>query len=584
MKTVRKTKIICTLGSATDRPGVLKALALGGMDVARFNFSHGTHEEHAARLDALRKICDEEDLPIAAMLDTKGPEIRIKKFKDGSVALETGQEFILSQGDFDGDEHRVAITFDDLYKDVRPGTRILIDDGIIEMRVSEVRGTDIVCVVENGGTVSDRKGVNVPDVHLSLPFISEQDKSDLLFGIEKGFDYVAASFTRTPDDILEIRKTLEDNGGSEIRVIAKIENKEGVENISDIIRVSDGVMVARGDMGVEIPFEDVPSIQKKMIKATYMAGKQVITATQMLDSMMKNPRPTRAEAADVANAVYDGTSAIMLSGETAAGAYPVEALKAMARVALRTERDIDYAKRLKERSNTEAPDITNAIAHATCTTAIDLDAAAIVSVSSSGRTAAMVAKYRPACRIVGCTMYKHVWRRMSLMWGVVPLLMDRKDNSDELFENAMEQVLKNDLVDQGELVVVTAGVPLGVTGTTNQIRVMVAGNTILRGRGANGGSVSANLCVVDSLDTLVRTFQPGDIIVAVDTDKDMLPQIRQASGLILESPSANSHGVISGMSLDIPVIYSAPHATEILRSGSYITMDPTRGTVSVAKK
>ena len=584
MKTVRKTKIICTLGPATDREGVLRELALNGMDVARFNFSHGTHEEHAKRLEALRRICADENLPIAAMLDTKGPEIRVKKFAGGSAGLKEGQEFTLSPGDFEGDETHAAITFDELYKDVHTGSRILIDDGIIEMHVKRVDGEDIVCVVDNGGVVSDSKGVNVPDVHLSLPFISKEDKSDLLFGIEKGFDYVAASFTRTPDDVLEIRKILEDNGGSEIRVIAKIENKEGVSNINDIIRVSDGIMVARGDMGVEIPFEDVPSIQKKIIKATYMAGKQVITATQMLDSMIKNPRPTRAETADVANAVYDGTGAIMLSGETAAGSYPVEALKTMVRVAVRTEKDIDYAKRLRERSDTKAPDITNAIAHATCTTAIDLNAAAIVSVSSSGRTAAMVAKYRPGCMIVGCTMYEHVWRRMSLMWGVVPLLMDRKENSDELFEHAMERVLKKGLVDQGKLVVVTAGVPLGVTGTTNQIRVMVAGNILIRGRGANGRSVSANICVADSLDTLVRTFKPGDIIVASDTNNDMLPQVRQASGLILESTSANSHGVISGMSLDIPVIYSAPHATEILHSGCYIKMDPTSGTVSVAKK
>ena len=550
MTTFRKTKIICTLGPATDQGDTLKQLALNGMNVARFNFSHGSHEEQAERFQKLAAVREETGLPIATLLDTKGPEIRVKDFKEGAIELKEGQKFTLSIGDFLGDEKHVAITFEDLYQD---------------------------------GPVSNHKGVNVPNAALSMPFISEKDRSDIEFGIRQGFDFIAASFTRTADDILEIRKILEDNGGTEIQVIAKIENKQGVDNIDDIIRVSDGVMVARGDMGVEIPFEDVPAIQKKIIKKTYTAGKQVITATQMLDSMIKNPRPTRAETADVANAVYDGTSVIMLSGETAAGLYPVEALKTMVRVATRTEQDIDYAKRLKNRDHTEENDITNAIAHATCTTALDLNASAIISVSSSGRTARMVSKYRPSCPIIGCSTYEHVCRRMNMSWGVIPMQLELQNNPDDLFEHAVDSATANGLISEGDVVIVTAGVPLGVSGTTNQIKVQIAGNIMIRGKGVNGSRVSANVCIADSAESLERDFKTGDIIVAKDTDNSMLHYLRQASGLILESKSSNSHGVIAGMSLDLPVIRDASHATEILKTGSYITMDPKRGTVSTAK-
>lgn len=583
MTTFRKTKIICTLGPATDQGDTLKQLALNGMNVARFNFSHGSHEEQAERFQKLVAVREETGLPIATLLDTKGPEIRVKDFKEGAIELKEGQKFTLSIGDFLGDENRVAISFEDLYQDVEPSSRILIDDGLIEMHVDEISGTDIICTVDNGGPVSNHKGVNVPNAALSMPFISEKDRSDIEFGIRQGFDFIAASFTRTADDILEIRKILEDNGGTEIQVIAKIENKQGVDNIDDIIRVSDGVMVARGDMGVEIPFEDVPAIQKKIIKKTYTAGKQVITATQMLDSMIKNPRPTRAETADVANAVYDGTSVIMLSGETAAGLYPVEALKTMVRVATRTEQDIDYAKRLKNRDHTEENDITNAIAHATCTTALDLNASAIISVSSSGRTARMVSKYRPSCPIIGCSTYDHVCRRMNMSWGVIPMQLELQNNPDDLFEHAVDSATANGLISEGDVVIVTAGVPLGVSGTTNQIKVQIAGNIMIRGKGVNGSRVSANVCIADSAESLERDFKTGDIIVAKDTDNSMLHYLRQASGLILESKSSNSHGVIAGMSLDLPVIRDASHATEILKTGSYITMDPKRGTVSTAK-
>ena len=439
MKEIRKTKIICTMGPSTDEGDVLRQLMLSGMDVARFNFSHGSHEEQKARLDKLVALREELNLPIATLLDTKGPEIRLKQIKGGSTVLKDGQLFTLALGDFVGDNQRVAITYEDLYKDVTVGDRILIDDGLIEMKVVQIEGTDIVCEVENGGKISNKKGVNVPNVELSMPYISQTDYDDIVFGVKEDFDFIAASFTRSADDILQIRSILEENGCSTINIIAKIENKQGVDNIDEIIRVSDGIMVARGDMGVEIPMEDVPIIQKMIIEKVYNAGKQVITATQMLDSMMNHPRPTRAEATDVANAVYDGTSAIMLSGETAAGKYPVEALKTMVKIALRTEQDINYASRMKKRDVLTNPDITNAIAHATCTTAMDLNASAIITVSTSGRTARMVSKYRPSCPIVGCSVYKGVCRKLSLSWGVTPVLVDMQDNSDVLFDHAVER-------------------------------------------------------------------------------------------------------------------------------------------------
>lgn len=421
---MRKTKIICTLGPATEDDQVLKELMIEGMNVARFNFSHGDHAQHKRNLERVRSFREELGLPIAALLDTKGPEIRVKNFKEGKVILKNGQEFTLTTREIEGDEHAVSITYKNLVHDVKAGTRILIDDGLISMRVETITETDIICVVENGGPVSNHKGVNVPNVPLSMPYVSEKDKEDIVFGIEQGFDFIAASFVRTADDILEIRDILSQHNCNFINIIAKIENMQGVENIDEIIRVSDGVMIARGDMGVEIPLEDVPSIQKMIIKKVYNAEKIVITATQMLDSMMKNPRPTRAEATDVANAIYDGTSAIMLSGETAAGLYPVEALKTMVRIAERTEADIDLVKRFNNRESLVNPDITNAIAHATCTTAMDLNATAIVTVTKSGKTARMISKYRPSCPIIGCSPYENVWRQLNLSWGVFPLMVE----------------------------------------------------------------------------------------------------------------------------------------------------------------
>lgn len=580
MREIRKTKIVCTLGPSTDKGDVLRQLMQEGMNVARFNFSHGSHEEQKARLDKLVALREELDLPVAALLDTKGPEIRLKELKGGKAELKEGQLFTLALGDFVGDASRVAITYEDLHNDVKAGDRILIDDGLIEMKVVRLDGTDIVCEVINGGMISNKKGVNVPNVELSMPFISETDYSDIVFGIKNGFDFIAASFTRTADDILQIRKILEEHDCKSVNIIAKIENKQGVDNIDDIIRVSDGIMVARGDMGVEIPMEDVPVIQKILIEKVYKAGKQVITATQMLDSMMKHPRPTRAEATDVANAVYDGTSAIMLSGETAAGDYPVEALQTMVKIASRTEQDINYMSRLKKRSILTNPDITNAIAHATCTTAMDLNASAIITVSNSGRTARMVSKYRPACPIIGCSVNKDVCRKMSLSWGVTPLLVELKHNSDELFDHAVDKAEEMGLIKQGEIVVLTAGVPLGISGTTNMIKVHVAGHILMRGKGLNDKVDSGNMCVVNSAEELKEKFKVGDIIVAKDTCNEMMEQIRLSSGLILEKNSINCHGAIAGLSLDIPVLIGAENATQILKSGAFVTLDGKKGIVS----
>ncbi len=579
MKNLRKTKIICTLGPSTDKGDVLKQLMSEGMNVARFNFSHGTHEEQGERLKKVKELREELNLPVATLLDTKGPEIRLRDMEGGKVQLEAGQKFTLTTEEILGNKERVSITYRDLVKDVAPGCRILIDDGLIELGVDEVTDTDIACHVVNGGMISNKKGVNVPNVELSMPYISDKDYEDIVFGIENDFDFVAASFVRTADDVLEIRKIFEEKGCHNINIISKIENMQGVDNIDEIIRVSDGIMVARGDMGVEIPLEDVPVIQKMIIKKVIEAGKQVITATQMLDSMMKNPRPTRAEATDVANAIYDGTSAIMLSGETAAGLYPAEALKTMVKIAVRTEQDINYTARFKARQNLSNPDITNAISHATCTTANDLNAAAIITVTQSGRTARMISKYRPDCMIIGGSMSPKVCRQLNLSWGVIPLLMVEKDDADELFEYAVDVVEKAGLISMGDITVITGGVPLGVPGTTNILKVHIAGHILLTGEGINEKSVSASLCVCKDVEDLQQHFKAGDIIVAKDTTNEMMEQIREASGLVVESSGAGAHAVIVGLSLDIPVITNAANATTVLKTGAYVTLDAKEGIV-----
>lgn len=468
---MRKTKIICTIGPASENEEVLRELMLAGMNVARFNFSHGTHEEQKQKLAKVIKISNELNLPVATLLDTKGPEIRLRDFEGGKAELESGQLFILTTEEMLGTKEKAAITYKNLKNDIAVGSTILIDDGKIEMTVEKIEGEEIHCRVVNGGKVSNHKGINAPGAHLSMPFISEVDYEDIKFCAQMGYDFLAASFVRSKDDILEVRKIL-DEFGSKAQVIAKIENMQGIENLDAILEVSDGIMVARGDMGVEVPLEEVPSLQKMMIKKAVAQGKHVITATQMLESMITNPRPTRAETADVANAIYDGTTAIMLSGESAAGAYPVEAVKTMAKIAERTEEDIDYKGRLQKIVTNGEYDITTAISHATCTTAMHLNAAAIITVTMSGFTANMISRYKPGCPIIGCSVNPRVCRQLNLAWGVQPLLMKKEETADDLFEDAERLAVKAGYLKAGDVAVLTAGVPLGVSGNTNMIRVI----------------------------------------------------------------------------------------------------------------
>ena len=586
----RKTKIICTLGPAVDNEDVMRALIQEGMNVARFNFSHGPHDEQMGRLKMLRKLRAELGKPVAALLDTKGPEIRLGQFEKGKTELKTGRGFTLTTDDISGTDDRVSITYKNLWNDVKPGDHILIDDGLVGLEVVEIRPVanpvnkeinpmDIVCRVLNDGVISDKKGVNVPNVDLTMPFISEKDYGDICFAVDNDYDFIAASFVRTAEDVMEIRKILAEKGGEDIKIISKIENMQGVRNIDEIIRVSDGIMVARGDMGVEIPLEDVPVMQKMIIKKVCDAGKIVITATQMLDSMMKHPRPTRAEATDVANAIYDGTSAIMLSGETAAGMYPIEAVKTMVRIATRTEQDINYLQRFRQRRTMCNPDVTSAISHATCTMAGDLSAAAIVTVTKSGRTAKMISKYRPNCTIVGECLNEKVCRQLNLEWGVEPVLIAEEKNADLLFEKAVDVAEATGFVSKGDIVVLTGGVPLGVSGTTNLIKVQVAGHILLNGKGANGKKISGNLCVCHEAAD-IENFKDGDIIVAADTTNEMMGQMRRASGLIVENEDTNSHAVIAGLSLDIPVLIAAKDAVQVLKSGAYVELDCENGIVS----
>lgn len=576
---MRKTKIVCTMGPATEDDKVLRELMRAGMAVARFNFSHGTHDMHKKMLERVVRLREELDLPVATMLDTKGPEIRLGTFKNGRVMLKKGTAFTLRTKPVEGDETQASIGFPELANDVQEGSTILLDDGLIELTVRNIREGDIVCRVQNDGMISDHKGVNVPNAHLSMPFISDRDREDIIFGIQNGFDFIAASFVRTAADVLEIRKIFDEFNCHGINIIAKIENQEGVENIDQILRVSDGIMVARGDMGVEIPLEDVPVLQKMIIKKVYNAGKQVITATQMLESMIKNPRPTRAEATDVANAIYDGTSAIMLSGETAAGQYPVEAVRTMARIAERTERDIDYIKRFKMREVEANPDVTTAISHATCTTAHDLGAAAIITVTKSGKTARMISKFRPSCPIIGFSTEARVCRQLNLSWGVTPLLIEEKASTDELFNQAVDSAEYAGLVKSGELVAITAGVPLGISGTTNMMKVHVVGHILATGRGVTKKKACARLCVCANAQQAQTEFRDGDILVVDQTTNDMLPLLKRAGGIIAQQDGMNSHAAIVGLSLDIPVIIGAQNATNVLRTGAVVTLDAERGVV-----
>lgn len=576
---MRKTKIVCTMGPATESEEVLKELMKAGMDVARINFSHGTHEEALEKMNKIKKVREEIGKPVAILLDTKGPEIRLKTFKEGKVTLKKGQKFILTTDDVDGDETMVSISYKGLPKDVSAGSRILIDDGLIELEVISLESTQIICKVKNGGVISDRKGVNVPNITLSMPYMSEKDRDDILFGIEQDVDFIAASFVRTAEDVMEIKKLLEQNGGKSIKIISKIENADGVENIDEILKVSDGIMVARGDMGVEIEMQMLPAIQKMLIKKTYLAGKVVITATQMLDSMIRNPRPTRAETTDVANAIYDGTSAIMLSGETAIGKYPIEAVKTMALIAESTENDIDYVKRLEKMDFDISMDVTNAIGHATCTTAHDLHASAIIALTISGGTARQLSRFRPACPIIAPTISEKARRQLILSWGVTPVVSEERSNTDELFDHAVDMALTTGIVKNGDLVVITGGAPIGVAGTTNIMKVHLVGHILVSGTGITNLHKTANVCVANTLEELNGSFHEGDIVATKEVLKDMIPVLKKASGIISEEPGEANNAGILAMALDIPVITGAIGATKTLKSGTTVTIDAGNGYV-----
>ena len=576
---MRKTKIVCTLGPSTDREGVLREMIQAGMNVARFNFSHGTHAEHKARLDALKALREELDAPVAAMLDTKGPEVRLKDFAGGRVHLTAGQEFTLTTVQVEGDAHRCSITYGELPGDVKAGDTILLDDGLVRLTVLETSGTEIRCRVENDGDMKNHKGVNVPGVRLNMPYMSQQDRDDLLFGAEQGFDYVAASFVRSAADVRELRHVL-DKAGSRMRIIAKIENQEGVSNLPEILDAADGIMVARGDMGVEIDFAEIPLLQKNMIARCVACGKPVITATQMLDSMMENPRPTRAEITDVANAIYDGTSAIMLSGETAAGRYPVESVKTMDAIARRTESDINHVKRMAQMAGgRNRLSVAAATAHAACTTAQEIGADAILTVSQRGTTARLVSRFHPGTPIIACLLDQQVRRQMALYWGVEPIMMPYASSTDELVDFAVQAAAQAGVVHEGDLVVVTAGVPVGVAGTTNMIRIQQVGGALVNAVGIGEKKASGPLCICRSTDEVAEKFQPGDVLVVPYTTNELLPYIRQAAAVITEEASVECHTATIGLALDKPVIVGAAGAVQRLTDGTMVTVDCARGLV-----
>ena len=580
---MRKTKIICTLGPSTDKEGVLRDLIANGMNVARFNFSHGSHEEHLGRFEKLKALREELGKPVAALLDTKGPEIRLKDFKNGVENLVAGQTFTLTTRDVEGTNEICSITYKDLPMDVEPNGTIMLDDGLIKLQIQTVNDTDIVCTVLNSGKIKNKKGVNVPGVHLSMPYMSQRDKDDIIFGIQQGYDFIAASFVRTAQDVYDIRNLL-NQYDSNIRIIAKIENREGVNNIDSILAAADAVMVARGDLGVEIDFTELPGIQKTIIDRSFSFGKPIVTATQMLDSMIVNPRPTRAEISDVANAIYDGTSAIMLSGETAAGAYPVEALKTMSAIAERTEQEGFHLRGRTMDFNPGKISVSDATAHAACLTARDVNAAAIVTVSESGTTARLLSKYRPQQPIIACVMREQVQRQLSLSWGITPLMMSLAHSTDELIEMSTALAKENGYLHNGELAVVTAGVPVGVSGTTNMIKIHMVGNCLATGVGvgrenADVTSATGKACVCRTLEEVRAKFKPGMVLVVPATSNEMLSYVRDAAALVVEEPGLNSHAAIAGKALLKPTVVGAAGATSHIRDGLMVAVDCAHGSV-----
>ena len=578
---MRKTKIVCTIGPASESPEMLEKLITAGMNVARLNFSHGDHEEHAIRIASIRDAAERMKKPVGILLDTKGPEIRTHSMENGEIHLVTGQVIDISMTEVVGTESCFSVTYDRLIEDVDQNDIILLDDGLIELRVlaKDLEQGLIHTIVENAGVLKNKKGVNVPGVSVKLPGITEKDAADILFGIEQGVDFIAASFVRTAKDVLEIRELLEQNNGSHIQIIPKIENQEGVDNIDEIIEVSDGLMVARGDLGVEIPAEEVPLVQKSLIKKCNQVGKPVITATQMLDSMQRNPRPTRAEASDVANAIIDGTDAIMLSGETAAGIYPVESVATMNKIAERTENSLDYRSIVSQRSRERQANMTEAISQAVAFTSINLGVKAVLAPTESGNTAKMIAKYRPGVSIIAVTSQLATAQKLTLVWGVRPIVTHAVTTTDEILELSVDEALNSGYVSHGDVVVITAGVPVGEAGTTNLMKVHVIGDLLARGQGIGKASVVGKAIIAKNAGEALAYDTEGAIIVTVGSDREMMPAIEKCAGIITEEGGLTSHAAVVGLSLGIPVIVGVKEATSLIRHGQEITMDAETGVI-----
>ena len=580
LKKLRKTKIVCTIGPASQDENIFKELVLNGLNVARLNFSHGTHEEHKAKKETIKKIREELGTTTAIMLDTKGPEIRTKDFENGQAELAKGQEFILTTRDILGNEKIASVTYEGFVKDVEVGDTVLIDDGLICLEVIEtINDTDLKCTVKNGGTIKNKKGVNVPNVKINLPALTERDIIDLQFGIEQDVDYIAASFIRKAEDVIAIRRVLEEGNADHIMIISKIENRQGVENIDEIIKVSDGIMVARGDLGVEIPAEEVPLVQKELIKKCNDAGKPVITATQMLDSMIRNPRPTRAEVSDVATAIFEGSDAIMLSGETASGSYPTEAVKTMDRIAKMIENSLNYEEILKSKNTGFNNSITNSISYATCRTCLDLNASAIISATASGYTAAAVSKYRPVSPIIAATESDYVMRKMSVYWGVYPIKINKLQSTDEIIEKSVDKALELGYIENGDITIVTAGVPVGVSGSTNLLKVHIVSELLYKRVGVGKETVVARACVAKNAEELRNKFEDGDIIVMNSTDKDVVEFMVKASAIIVEEGGLTSHAFIAGLNLCKEVIVGAEDCMKVIKDGEIITVNGKQGVV-----
>ncbi|MCM3759667.1 pyruvate kinase [Alkalihalobacillus oceani] len=576
---MRKTKIVCTIGPASESIDKLVALIEAGMNVARLNFSHGDFAEHGARIENIREAEKRTGQKVAILLDTKGPEIRTQTLEGGVAELKAGETLIISMTEVVGNAEKISITYPGLIDDVHPGSKILLDDGLIGLEVVEIRDEEIVTKILNSGTLKNKKGVNVPNVSVNLPGITEKDAADIKFGIEQGVDFIAASFVRRATDVLEIRELLERHNGTDIHIIPKIENQEGVDNINEILEVSDGLMVARGDLGVEIPAEEVPLVQKQLIKKCNYAAKPVITATQMLDSMQRNPRPTRAEASDVANAIFDGTDAIMLSGETAAGDYPVESVQTMNNIARRTEEALNYEAMLRKKTKEAHITITSAIGQSVAHTASNLSAAAILSATESGYTARMVSKYRPKSPIVAVTSNERVIRRLNLVWGVYPVLGKEAASTDEMLESTVESAVSSGMVAQGDLVVITAGVPVGETGTTNIMKVHVIGEVVAKGQGIGRRTASGKVVVARNAFEANEKMKEGSILVTYSTDKDMIPAFEMAAAVITEEGGLTSHAAVVGLNLSTPVIVGVEGAMELFEDGEEITVDSARGDI-----